>query len=196
MIVTAACEVENFCYVEANRIKDYLNSKVIWDALSPPKQVRSYELESESVIYAFEQRLDERTPTSSLVRTLLENQVDVMNYQGNLDLACNTAGNLRWANALPWKGQVEFASKPLMPWSSVVAATGKSETVGSMKEVNIRMSDSTDATSRYAFVTVNDAGHLVSIPYVRILNIVLNAKLTFMISTSSLKTAPKYHLTY
>ena len=100
--------------------------------------------------------------TSSLVEFLLANQVHVMNYQGNLDLACNTAGNLRWAHALPWKGQVELTSKPLQPWKSVIAATGKNETVGKMKEVEVQMSDSTNLTSRYAFVTVDGAGHLVS----------------------------------
>jgi len=166
--VTAPCEIEEVCYIEADRIQHYLNSKVIWDAISPPKQIKKYELVSESVVLSFGQVSDEMTSTSSLVESLLANQVHVMNYQGNLDLACNTAGNMRWAHALPWKGQVEFASKPLQPWRSVVAATGKNETVGSMKEVNIRMSDSTNATSRYAFVTVNDAGHFVSISYIRI----------------------------
>ena len=100
--------------------------------------------------------------TSSLVEFLLANQVHVMNYQGNLDLACNTAGNLRWAHALPWKGQVEFTSKSLQPWKSVIAATGKNKIVGKMKEVEVQMSDSTNLTSRYAFVTVDGAGHLVS----------------------------------
>lgn len=101
--------------------------------------------------------------TSDLVAFLLANQVDVLNYQGNLDLACNTAGNLRWAHSLSWKGQVEFASKSLQPWLSVIAATGRNEVVGSMKEVNIRMSEDSNVTSRYAFVTVDDAGHMVSL---------------------------------
>lgn len=168
--VTAPCEVDLMCYIESIRIQQYLNSKVVWDVLSPPKQVKKYEIAAESVTIAFAQGSDGMTSTSSLVEFLLANQVHIMNYQGNLDLACNTAGNLRWAHALPWKGQVEFASKPLQPWRSVVAATGKNDTVGTTKEVNVRMSDSTNVTSRYAFVTVNDAGHMVNIPHVRIPN--------------------------
>ena len=168
VIVTASCEVEPWCYIESIRIQHYLNSKVIWNALSPPKQIKKYKITAMSVLLAFAQGLDEMTTTSSLVEFLLANQVHVMNYQGNLDLACNTAGNLRWAHALPWKGQVEFASKSLQRWRSVVAATGKNDTVGTMKEVNVRMNDRSNVTSRYAFVTVNDAGHLVSIPYIGI----------------------------
>lgn len=177
VVVTAPCEVDDFCYIEVLRIQHYLNTKAIWDALSPPKSIQKYEVAAESIAIAFGQGSDEMTSTSSLVEFLLANQVHVMNYQGNLDLACNTAGNLRWAHSLPWKGQVEFASKPLQPWRSVIAATGKNETVGTMKEVSIRMSDSTNMTSRYAFVTVNDAGHLVSIPGVRIAHEILDAKL-------------------
>ena len=186
----ADLEKYNRCYIESVRIQHYLNSKVIWDALSPPKQIKKYEILAMSVFLAFVQGLDEMTSMSSLVEFLLANQVHIMNYQGNLDLACNTAGNLRWAHALPWKGQVEFASKSLQPWRSVLAATGKNDTVGTMKEVNVRMSDSTNVTSRYAFVTVNDAGHLVSIPYIGIPNKFLDAKLTSMMSARSLNIGP------
>lgn len=164
VIVTAPCEVDDFCYIETVRIQHYLNSKVIWDALSPPKLIKRYEIAATSVALAFAQGSDMMTSTSDQIEFLLANQVHILNYQGNLDLACNTAGNLRWAHALPWKGQVEFASKPLQPWRSVIAATGKNDTVGTMKEVNVRMSESTNVTSRYAFVTINDAGHMVSFP--------------------------------
>lgn len=87
--------------------------------------------------------------------------MDYLAYQGNLDLACNTAGNLRWANSLVWKGQAEFASKALQPWKSVLAKSGKNETVGTMKEVRIRTGEA-ETESRFAIVTVNDAGHFVS----------------------------------
>lgn len=98
---------------------------------------------------------------------LLQNQVHYLAYQGNLDLACNTAGNIRWANSLAWSGQPEFASKSLQPWKSVVAATGKDEIVGTMKEVRVRASNTAEIESRFAIVTVNDAGHFVSDPTIR-----------------------------
>lgn len=144
-------------------MQQYLNSPAVWDALAPPKQVKECKLESEAVDRAFASSSDTMVSTSDLVVFLLANEVHFPAYQGNLDLACNTAGNLRWANALPWKGQVEFASKPLRSWTSVVAATGKEETVGTTKEVKVRVSDSASTASRLATVTVDDAGHLVSI---------------------------------
>lgn len=64
------------------------------------------------------------------VQYLLANEIDVLFYQGNLDLACNTAGNLRWANSMSWKGQTEFTSKALKPWTSK-AVDGKAKQVSS-----------------------------------------------------------------
>ena len=102
------------------------------------------------------------TSSSDQVAFLLQSGIHYMAYQGNLDLACNTAGNLRWANSLAWKGQAEFASKSLQPWHSIVAATGKNETVGKMKEVRIRVNDKSEHELRFAIVTVDNAGHFVS----------------------------------
>ncbi|KZF18844.1 alpha/beta-hydrolase [Xylona heveae TC161] len=159
--ITAPCEIDEMCYIQAARIEQYLNSPAVWDALSPPKQIKEYKFVADSVIHAFDKTSDGMTSQSDLVAFLLANQVHFLAYQGNLDLACNTAGNLRWAHALSWKGQVEFTSKSLRPWTSVVAATGEKETVGSAKEVQVRMSDSADIESRFAFVTVDGAGHLL-----------------------------------
>lgn len=159
--VTAPCEIDQLCYIEAARIEQYLNSEIIWKALSPPKQIKKYLITSEAVSHAFETSADMMTPSSEHVVYLLENQVHYMAYQGNLDLACNTAGNLRWADSLRWKGQAEFASKALRPWSAAVAATGRNETVGTMKEVSIFATDGAAIPSRFAIVTVNDAGHFV-----------------------------------
>lgn len=102
-------------------------------------------------------------PSTEEVEFLLANQIHIMNYQGNLDLACNTAGNLKWMHDIPWKGQAELSSKPLVPWKSVLASTGRNETVGRMKEVKIRVTDSATFATRYAFVTVDNAGHMVSL---------------------------------
>jgi cathepsin A (carboxypeptidase C) len=98
--------------------------------------------------------------SSDAVLLLLSRGVHFLAYQGNLDLACNTAGNLRWANALSWKGQVEFSAKALQPWVSKV--DGRDEVVGTAKEVQVHFDDRSKAASRFALVTVNGAGHLVS----------------------------------
>ncbi|OJJ46461.1 hypothetical protein ASPZODRAFT_159367 [Penicilliopsis zonata CBS 506.65] len=150
--ITAPCVMEDFCYIQAAWIGKYLNTPAVWEALSPPEQITEYKIASLAVSVAFEATSDEMTTTSDLVVFLLLNGVDYLVYQGNLDLACNTAGNLRWANSLSWKGQVEFAAKPMRPWTAVV--NGTEQVVGSTKEVV------TD-TARFAIVTVDGAGHMV-----------------------------------
>ncbi|EAL91158.1 putative carboxypeptidase Y [Aspergillus fumigatus Af293] len=158
--ITAPCEIDDMCYIQAVHVEQYLNTPAVWNALSPPKQISEYKMVSEAVIDAFAKSSDGMTSTSDLVAFLLANQVHFLAYQGNLDLACNTAGNLRWAHSLVWKGQAEFASKPLRPWRSPVAATGRNETVGTMKEVRVRVGNA-DTESRFALVTVDGAGHLL-----------------------------------
>lgn len=99
------------------------------------------------------------TSSSDHIIFLLAHGVHFLAYQGNLDLACNTAGNLRWANSVAWKGQAEFTSKRLLPWTSNIA--GRNKTVGTAKEVRVQLDGLAEA-SRFAFVTVDGAGHLVS----------------------------------
>lgn len=93
------------------------------------------------------------------VQYLLSQQIDVLFYQGNLDLACNTAGNVRWANSMPWKGQTAFAAQGLRPWKAVVG--GEERVVGSFKEIGIKMVEGNRKTTRFAVVTVDGAGHMV-----------------------------------
>ena len=156
--VTATCEVDEFCYVEAARIEQFLNSVTVWEALAPPKEVTSYTVESSNVVKAFHTTPEGMTSSSEHVVFLLSRGINFLAYQGNLDLACNTAGTLRWAEALRWKGQPEFASKSLRPWTAL--GTDRSEPLGATKEVNVPVGDD-GHTVRFAFVTVDGAGHLV-----------------------------------
>ena len=165
-LVTASCEIDDLCYSKAARVEQYLNSAEVWDALLPPKQVKKYKLESSAVRNAFQNMPEIMTSESDPVIFLLDHGVDFLAYQGNLDLACNTAGNLRWANALSWKGQTEFASKELQPWISFT--NGHEEVVGKTKEVQIQMQNSGEKKSRFTMVTVNGAGHLVSFIFAQV----------------------------
>ncbi|KAJ5765025.1 carboxypeptidase Y [Penicillium odoratum] len=158
--ITHTCEYDNLCYIQAARIEEYLNSATIWNALSPPKHIKQYNLTSGAISDAFQKTSDGGLSTQDQVAYLLQNQVHYLAYQGNLDLACNTAGNLRWANNLVWKGQAEFSSKSLKPWKSVLAS-GKEEIVGTMKEVYVRTSNTAEIESRFAIVTVDNAGHFL-----------------------------------
>ncbi|KAJ5796446.1 carboxypeptidase Y [Penicillium psychrosexuale] len=157
--ITAPCEIDELCYKKAGYIQEYLNSPAVWNALSPPDEVKEYKLESSAVVQAFGTTPEGMTSSSDAVVFLLSHGVHFLAYQGNLDLACNTAGTLRWADSLSWKGQVEFASTPLRPWTSTVA--GHNDTVGMTKEVRVKIDTQAETASRFAFVTVDGAGHLL-----------------------------------
>ena len=149
------------CYIQSARIETYLNSAAVWTSLSPPSEVKEYRFVSQPVIDAFDTSADGMTSTSELVVFLLSRGVHFLAYQGNLDLACNTAGNRRWAESVGWKGQVEFAAKGMREWRAFVEEKGGMETVGRMKEVRVKRGDGDEV--RFAFVTVDGAGHLVSL---------------------------------
>ncbi|RJE18544.1 Carboxypeptidase Y [Aspergillus sclerotialis] len=152
------CVVDEQCYIQSTLIEQYLNLPVIWAALRVPSPMKEYKISSQSVAEAFNKTSDEMIPSDKHITFLLENNVHFLAYQGNLDLACNTAGNLRWAHSLSWKGHAEFLAKQLQPWTSTI--NNKKEVVGRTKEVS-QVSGEERRPSRFAFVTIDGAGHLV-----------------------------------
>ncbi|KAJ9347565.1 hypothetical protein DTO027B9_9090 [Paecilomyces variotii] len=159
--ITRPCESAVFCYTKSALINDYLNSPAPWSALSVPAAVKNYTINSDDVYGRFKATSDITLATVSSVQYLLQNQIDVLIYSGNLDLACNTASSKRWMDAMPWKGQAAFASKSLTPWTSVVG--GKKVKAGTFKEVNIKIgaAGSNSNTTRFALVTIDGSGHMV-----------------------------------
>lgn len=158
-LVTAPCVIDDLCYISSSRIQEYLNTPRVFSALSVPPSIQNYSIMTLDIAYAFDATNDGGISMTSQVQYLLSSQIGVLFYQGNLDLACNTAGNIRWANSMPWKGQTEFASKSLGPWSAEV--DGEVKMVGSFKEVKVRMVKGDEKKTRFALVTVNGAGHMV-----------------------------------
>lgn len=160
--ITAPCEIDDFCYPSTNDIQHYMNLPHVQRALHIEPSMpayRNYTVASRAVGRAFGVTNDQGISMEPQVLYLLASQIDVLFYQGNLDLACNTAGNLRWANAMTWKGQAEFAAKPLLPWGK---ATGHRKSAGTAKEVRIRMgAEDDESRTRFAFVTVDGSGHMV-----------------------------------
>jgi len=154
--ITAPCDLDNFCYPETLLIQDYLNTPKIFKALGVPSAIVNFSIVSWEVLRAFSLTNDLGISTQPQVLYLLENGVDTLFYQGNLDLACNTAGNIRWAENMPWKGQAEFVANAAMPWKS------NDKKAGWFKEVNIAMGEGKKET-RFAFVTHDGAGHMVSV---------------------------------
>jgi cathepsin A (carboxypeptidase C) len=99
--ITHPCETKDeMCYLEIPNIGKYLNLPWVWEALHIPSAVKKYEVYSYNVSEAFELTNDLGVSMEPQVLYLLNSGIDVLFYQGNLDLACNTAGNLQWANSM------------------------------------------------------------------------------------------------
>ena len=157
--ITAPCDIDNFCYANTALIQDYLNLPSSFNALGVPSTIKNFTVGSDAIQEAFELTDDLEITLKPEVEYLLANQIDVLIYQGNLDLACNTAGAKRWTANMAWKGQAEFVAKELKPWTSVVG--GKEKEVGMFKEVNVKMVDGDSKTTRFALVTIDGSGHMV-----------------------------------
>lgn len=154
--------MDNFCYHESALIGRYLNLNTTFAALGVPPSIKEFELYSQAVSEAFDLTSDFEMSLMPQVQYLLANQVDVLIYQGNLDLAGNTAAAKRWSARMPWKGQPAFTSHDLKPWKSVV--NGEEKVVGTFKEVWIRMIGGDEKRTRFSLVTINGAGHFVRDP--------------------------------
>ncbi|CAO2655039.1 Nn.00g117720.m01.CDS01 [Neocucurbitaria sp. VM-36] len=152
--ITRPCETKDgLCYAEVQRVAKFLNLPWVWEALHIPKAVGNYSVWSERIARAFALTGDEGFSMQPQVLYLLEHGVDVLFYQGNLDLVCNTAGNLQWASTMPWKGQPAFVAQPKRTWKE------KGKDVGWFKEVKTETASGRETT--FAFATVDGAGHMV-----------------------------------
>lgn len=158
-IVTKPWEVsEYYCYTTLGNIETFLNLPKVFHALSIPPEIKHFNITSEAVHYAFQISVDMDISLQPQIVFLLENQVDILIYQGNLDLSCNTAGAKRWMANTAWKGQAAFVAKDMRPWKSVV--DGEEKEAGMWKEVGVRMGKGERKTI-FALVTVGKAGYLV-----------------------------------
>jgi cathepsin A (carboxypeptidase C) len=98
--ITHPCVTDDdMCYKEISNIDIYLNLPWVFEALGVPKAVGNYSVVSMDIEHAFDLTADGAISTQPQVLYLLDSGIDVLFYQGNLDLACNTAGNLQWANS-------------------------------------------------------------------------------------------------
>jgi len=157
--VTRPCEVAGFCYHATTRVERYLNSEFVWKALGVRPGAKKYSAGNNEILYAFLTTNDEGISMRPQIEYILLTGIDVLIYQGKLDLACNTAGNLRWTTNMPWKGQAAFDAKSLEPWELVLPGQ-KATKAGEFKEVQIQMLEGQKKT-RFAFLTIDGAGHMV-----------------------------------
>jgi cathepsin A (carboxypeptidase C) len=157
--ITAPCDIDDFCYANTGLIQDYLNLPDVFSALGVPSAVKKFLVGGPDVSEAFEKTNDLAISLIPEVQYLLASQIDILIYQGNLDLACNTAGAKRWTSNMAWKGQAEFVGKDLKDWQTEVE--GKKKTVGKFKEVKVRMVEGSEKKTRFTLLTIDGSGHMV-----------------------------------
>lgn len=157
--VTRTCEIDQFCYMGVLDIQDYMNTPSVWSSIDPPKNVANFSIMSFDIHTAFLAGVDMYINTEREIKYVLEQGgIDVLIYNGNLDLACNSPGNLRWMERMSWKGQAEFVAERMREWKS--PKDGGVVVAGTMKEATASVAGG-DGTARLAFVTVDRAGHMV-----------------------------------
>ncbi|EAW09791.1 putative carboxypeptidase Y [Aspergillus clavatus NRRL 1] len=159
--ITRTCEVDHLCYSETLEIQEYINAPSTWAALEVPDSIAKFTIESKEVASAFETANDLYSNVMTDIKYTLDHGVDVLIYNGNLDLACNTAGNLRWAHAFRWSGQAPFTSKDMRSWYATVG--GIKVKAGSFKQVSAPISHGDSREVQFAFVTVDRSGHMINL---------------------------------
>lgn len=156
--ITRTCEVDQFCYLGVLDIERYMNTPSVWSSLDVPSPVANFSLMSMDIHNMFTAGNDLYVNTAKEVHYVLQEGVDVLVYNGNLDLACNTPGNLRWSERLAWAGQAEFVAQDLQPWYAT--RDGEEVQAGTMKEVKASVPGKKEP-ARFSFVTFDYAGHMV-----------------------------------
>jgi cathepsin A (carboxypeptidase C) len=101
------------------------------------------------VLSGFLKTMDRAHSTHHYVEALLEHGVKVLIYAGMNDLMTGWAGQEKMVHLLDWSGKQEFSKAELKPWyidSKNESKAGDMKTHGGL-----------------SFVTIEGAGHLVSI---------------------------------
>lgn len=132
------CEVPPLCYNQTY-LDTFLNREDVQSALGVHKQWESCDNVVHVLLIG-----DWVTDMKSKVSALINAGKKVLVYSGDKDFICNWVGGLAWLEAVEWKGQKEFKSKPLADWK--VGSTP----AGQMKKLN-----------NLTFLRMYDAGHMV-----------------------------------
>jgi cathepsin A (carboxypeptidase C) len=107
--ISKECSTPESCYAEIVNIENWLNLNSTRELLGIkntefiPFQTCNSNLNMKFVLTG-----DNARPTHSSVSKLLENNIRVLIYAGDLDYICNYLGNRAWTLSLPWKGQSDF----------------------------------------------------------------------------------------
>ncbi|KAK1226689.1 hypothetical protein PQX77_010333 [Marasmius sp. AFHP31] len=146
------------CYAENDVIKQFLDlprTRHILGLSHERHAPRNFSACSEDVGNGFDAHLDKFAfPTEYYVSGLLDRGIRVLIYAGTYDWQCNWVSNKAWTDALEWNGAGEYANEEMREWvvDSGTKVAGKVKGNGFSEEGGL------------AFVTIEAAGHMMSVP--------------------------------
>lgn len=132
------CKVPPLCYDFSN-IDTYLNSKTVQAALGVSGKWEScnYQVNSQ---FSGDWMLNYQT----MLPDMLEDNIPVLIYAGDVDFICNWIGNKAWTLALPWAGKDKFNNAADEAWTLNGKEAGKVRTA-----------------QGFTFLQIHAAGHMV-----------------------------------
>lgn len=152
--ITRKCDDGDYCYEGLGKISKFMQGPDVFRTLGvDTKYLTNFSIDSTQVEEIFMRGNDPWVTTVSDIKYALESGINVLIYTGKLDLICNLAGNIRWTENMEWAGQAEYRSKKLSPWN-YKTSEGVIQKAGEQKSVKF-------GGSRFDFVTIDNAGHLV-----------------------------------
>ena len=105
--VRKKCEDQgNLCYPQLGVVETFLNRAEVMDAIGA--EVDSFQTCNTGINQNFLFNGDWMKPYQRAVPVLLEHEIPVLIYAGDMDFICNWMGNEAWTLAMEWPGQKAF----------------------------------------------------------------------------------------
>jgi len=138
--IALKCNPPPLCYDFSN-ITSYLNQQSVQQQLGIADGI-TWETCNDEVNSGF--GVDVIQSYRDDIPILLNNNIRVVIYNGDLDLICNWIGGSMWVEGMPWSGQTAFNKAPTKAWKVSGIVAGEAKTSGGL-----------------TFVRVYTAGHMV-----------------------------------
>ncbi|PFH46066.1 hypothetical protein AMATHDRAFT_156566 [Amanita thiersii Skay4041] len=140
------CEGE-LCYKENDVISEFLNRPQVRAALGVETPY-NFSACSDMVSQGFRAHMDKWVaPTQHYVANLLDRGVRFLFYAGTYDWQCNWVANKLWVDKLEWSGREAYHAVTWRDWTA-----GGGKTAGEVRQTDL-----------LTFVTIREAGHMMSI---------------------------------
>ena len=141
------CQVPGLCY-NLSTSHNFFNRPDVQAALGVAGKNITWHMCSGLVNQMFS--ADWMKDINVVVPALLESNIRVLIYAGDMDWICNWIGNKHWTLGLPWSNQTAFVSAADKPWYVEFVEAGFARSVSS-STVNML----------FTFVQIHGAGHMV-----------------------------------